>query len=182
MLLYLVRHAHAVSDEENPLRPLSARGREDVRAMASFFRQNQAFAPAQLWHSSLVRARETAEILWQELGLDGGLVETPGLLPEDDPEETATRVGSLMSVRPFAIVGHEPHLSALATLLIRGRTHPIAVEFKKGAVLALERTDEVHKKTGLPRWVAVWHVVPSLIRTKASAAANTGTTAVRPNP
>lgn len=165
MLLYLVRHAHALGDEENPARPLSSRGKEDARRMAEFFRQNGVFQPHQIWHSPLLRARETAEILRRGLDLESGLVETPGLLPEDDVEDIAARLGSLMTTEPLAIVGHEPHLSALATLLVRGKIHPVAFEMKKGAVLALERTDDVHRKTGEPRWVAAWHVIPALIRT-----------------
>lgn len=164
MLLYLVRHAHAVSDEENPARPLSSRGREDARRLAEFFQANHFFVPHQIWHSPLLRARETAEIFRRTLNLESGLVETPGLMPEDEVEEIAARLASFMSTQPLALVGHEPHLSALATLLVRGKPHPAAFEMKKGAILALERTDEVHRKTGEPRWVAIWHVVPGMIR------------------
>ena len=168
MLLYLVRHAHAVSEEQDGSRPLSSRGIECTRSLAQFFKQNGAFAPAQLWHSPLRRSRETAQILIAELNLDCGMVETSDLLPEDDPEETAARLAALIGTQPLAIVGHEPHLSRLATVLVRGRSHPPAFVIKKGAVLALERTDEVHKKTGDPRWAVVWHFTPALLAVQPS--------------
>jgi hypothetical protein len=38
MLVYLVRHAQAVPEEENSRRPLSVRGRKTVRQIAAFFR------------------------------------------------------------------------------------------------------------------------------------------------
>lgn len=169
MLLYLVRHAHAVSEEQEASRPLSSRGIDYTRRLAEFFRQNGAFAPFQLWHSPLLRSRETAEILVRGLNLDCGLVETTDLLPEDDPEETAVRLAALISTQPLAIVGHEPHLSHLATRLVRGRSHPPAFQFKKGGVLALERTEEVHKKSGEPRWVVSWHLSPSLLPLRPEA-------------
>lgn len=163
MLLYLVRHGHAVTEEQDATRPLSARGMECTRRLADFFKQNGAFAPVQLWHSPLRRSRETAEILIRELALDCGMIETSDLLPEDAPEETAARLAAMTGIEALAVVGHEPHLSALATLLVRGKTRPAAFELKKGAVVALERTDELHKKSGEPRWVAVWHFPPALL-------------------
>jgi phosphohistidine phosphatase len=163
MPLYLVRHAHAVTAEENPARPLSPRGRDDLRRLSLFFRANRAFLPALVWHSPLVRARETAELLVSGIGLESPLLETPGLLSEDDPEEISARLGGRPATQNLALVGHEPHLSALATLLVRGKESPAAFEMKKGAVLALERTDDIHKKSGEIRWRVSWLVVPALI-------------------
>ena len=40
MHVFLVRHAHAVDAVEDPERPLSKRGRDQVRALAKFLRQN----------------------------------------------------------------------------------------------------------------------------------------------
>jgi phosphohistidine phosphatase SixA len=36
LILYLVRHGDAVTAEENSLRPLSEKGRRDVRKVAEF--------------------------------------------------------------------------------------------------------------------------------------------------
>jgi len=163
MFLFLVRHAHAVTEEEDSTRPLSSRGISTTHQLADFFRQNGAFIPVQVWHSPLRRSRETAEILARALHRDAVLVETPGLLPEDDVGEIAEHLASFTSTQPLAIVGHEPHLSALATLLVRGKPHPAAFTLKKAAVLALERTHEVHKKSGEPRWIVNWQIAPSLL-------------------
>ncbi len=168
MLLYLIRHAHAVKEEEDPVRPLSARGRDDVRRLAVFLQANHALAAAQLWHSPLLRARETAELLATALGMEGTLVETGDLLPEDEPETVARRIHAFPQGRSLALVGHEPHLSRLATLLLRGKTQPAAVDFRKGAVLALGPTGDHHRRTGEPRWDVKWLLTPSLLPTQAS--------------
>lgn len=163
MKLHLVRHAHAVTAEEDPARPLSARGRADARRLAGFFRGNRAFQPAQLWHSPLARARETAVLLAAGLAPEPLLIETPGLQPDDDPLETARRLAAYPASHDLALVGHEPHLSALATLLVRGRPQPAAFALKKGAVLTLERGSGIHKKSALPRWRVRWHFSPELL-------------------
>jgi len=163
MPLYLVRHAHAVSEEDNPQRPLSDRGRTQVRTLAAWLRRNGLFTPAQVWHSPLARARETAELLLIGLASEPALVETSSLRPEDNPQEMASRLNTITSAINVALVGHEPHLSALATLLIRGKPAAPIFDLKKGAVLVLERTKSLHPKTGLPRWCASWHITPELL-------------------
>jgi phosphohistidine phosphatase len=94
---------------------------------------------------------------------DAVMLETPGLLPEDDPAEFAERLALHPRDRELAIVGHEPHLSALATLLVRGKASPVLFTLRKSAVLALEPTRGTHAKTGHPRWRVRWQIAPELL-------------------
>lgn len=169
MLLYLVRHAHALKEEDDATRPLSPRGRDEVQRLVAFFCSNRCFTPTQLWHSPLLRSRQTAELLAAGLAFDGPVVEIPDLLPEDDPDEVMARLHAFTQARPLAIIGHEPHLGALATRLVRGKKRPSCFAMKKASVLALERTDDVHKKTGEPRWTVQWQVHPALLPVTAPA-------------
>jgi phosphohistidine phosphatase len=150
--LHLVRHAHAVDADKNATRPLSRRGRAQVAALARFLRHRGVFAPAEIWHSPLVRAHETATRLDRGLRLGATLRETAGLLPEDDPHRIARKIASARA--PLAIVGHEPHLSALATLLVGGGTGRPWFVMKKCAVLALEGQGRA--------WCVRWHVSPEI--------------------
>ena len=154
MRLFLVRHAHAVPEEENARRPLSARGRKTVRQIAAFFRASGALQPGYVWHSPLWRARETAEILARGLGLSRKvLLETSGLLPDDDPADIVRQLAAVGD--DLALVGHEPYLGALATRLVVGKGIPSAFEFKKGAVLCLERTGAC--------WQIRWYFSPEML-------------------
>ena len=153
--IFLVRHAHAVTEEENPLRPLSARGRDECRRLVAFFQNNRAFTPSEFWHSPLVRARETAELL-RPIVPTAALRETTGLRPEDSPAKMAARLATLAPTQMLAIVGHEPQLSALAPLLISGRSGHAAFAVDKGAVLALASIDN-------HTWDVQWHITPSLL-------------------
>lgn len=152
-MLYLIRHADAIDLQPDEARPLSEKGRAQVAALAKFLERSEAFAPVEIRHSSLVRARETAESLAQALRFRGLCQEMDGLRPEDDPREIARRVAAFD--RSVALVGHEPHMSALASLLVTGRTFPVAFLMKKGATLALTRDDT--------RWIVRWHIAPGLL-------------------
>ncbi len=153
MDLYLIRHAHAVDAEEDPARPLSDRGRKQVRVVTNFLDQSEAFEPAEIWHSALARSRETAQMLAHALARDAVLTSTPGLEPNDDPDAIVRRLKKFD--RALAIVGHEPHLSALATLLVAGPDKTPLFLLKKCSVLRLEGTGA--------HWQVRWQVSPELL-------------------
>lgn len=153
MLLYLIRHAEAADIVPDEARPLTAHGRHQVASLAQFLQRSEDFRPAVVWHSPLVRARETAQLLLRELSLSTPLREVPNITPDDDPRELMPTLSAHLP--PLAVVGHEPYLSALASLLVAGTTYPVVFAMKKGAVLALERGPN-------NRWIVRWHVEPDL--------------------
>jgi phosphohistidine phosphatase len=147
-MIYLIRHADAVSDEVDPERPLSARGREQVSKVCGILRENPGFNPGQIWHSPLVRSRETAELLAQGLKLSAPLVLMAGLSPEDDPSKM---MGILQAeTGDVAVVGHEPHLGVLASLMVHGPDRAVLFfHFSKASVLALSPEGRLWR----PEWL-----------------------------
>lgn len=153
MSLYIIRHAHAVEAEEDPARPLSKRGRKQVRALAKFLRKTESLQTPEIWHSPLARSRETAALLVKYLGVDVNLVEVDHLEGEDDPSVMAGRLRTRRE--PLAVVGHEPHLSALLSLLVAGTAQPPRFMLKKCAAVALERIEGI--------WAVRWQVSPEIL-------------------
>jgi len=156
-MLYLIRHAHAVDAESDAERPLSDRGREEARRLASFLLPTGQFRPEEGWHSPFVRARETAAILAAVLGWTFPLEIVPGLEPEDFPGRIAARLAT--TAQSVVIVGHNPHLTGLATLLVTGALNPAAFAFSKCAALALE--PGYNRSPG--SWLVRWMVSPPLL-------------------
>jgi phosphohistidine phosphatase len=150
MQVFILRHAHAADGADDAARPLSVKGRRQVRRMAAFLKRGERMPAREFWHSPLVRARDTALLLGARLGGEVKLVEVAGLESAANPAIMARRLQKVQ--RPVVVVGHEPHLSALATLLLTGRTEPPVLDLKKGAVAALERTGR--------RWALLWLVSP----------------------
>lgn len=154
MQLYLIRHAHSLDGDDDAQRPLSMKGRGQIRTVGACLRRGAVLQTKEFWHSPLVRARDTAHLLAAALRVRAKFVETDGLEPEADPAPAARRLARLR--RPVAVVGHEPHLSVLATLLLGGRAAEPVVTMKKCAVLALERTGS--------RWTVCWLLSPGEMR------------------
>jgi phosphohistidine phosphatase len=156
MRLYLVRHAHATTHEEDPLRPLSERGRDVARKVARWLSDTLADTPGLILHSPLARSRETAMIIASELKAEDRLEEVDTLLPEDDPLDTLALLAR--DERSILVVGHEPHLARLASLLLLGDRDRPLILLKKGAVCCLKSFGQ-----GEGPWIIEWSVKPRLL-------------------
>ena len=138
MRLYLVQHGEAKPEEEDTERPLTDRGASDVRRVARHLAVTGGATITHILHSGKTRARQTAGTWGEALGV--GVGEADGLAPKDDPAIWATRVtgerGDVM------LVGHLPHLSNLAAVLVTGDPEQPIVAFRPGGVVGLERGDD----------------------------------------
>lgn len=153
MHIYLIRHAHAEDGADDAARPLSRKGREQVRHMGRFLRETSEVEVAEFWHSPLVRSRDTAVLLAKHSKVRVKFKEVSGLEHRDDPEVMARKLGDAR--HPVAVVAHDPLLSALATLMVVGRAEPPRFKLKKGAVLRLDRMSG--------GWTVRWQVSPDLL-------------------
>jgi phosphohistidine phosphatase len=135
--VYLVQHGQAMTEAEDSDRPLTDQGVADVAQVARYAVERLDVRVARLVHSGKTRARQTAEI-WGRLGHIGA-VPTDGLAPNDDPTTWLERVAAETS--DVMLVGHLPHLSRLASLLLAGAQDRSVVRFRQGGLVGLERTD-----------------------------------------
>lgn len=127
MRLLVIRHAHAIDLTPDAARTLSDKGREQARRLGLVLKGDPGFKAKEFWHSSLVRARETAEIVAHVVG-GVTLREVEGLRPEDDPRPVAGKAAAFG--RDLAIFGHEPHLGNFGGYLMFGDMGPPMV-FRK---------------------------------------------------
>ena len=140
MELLLVRHGIA-EDAERPgpaadaLRGLTSAGKQRMKEAAAGLRE---LVPAVscVATSPLRRSVETAKILAGAYRVE--VEEVDALAPGKDPRALLRWLGSRRrAAGPIALVGHEPHLSSLAGLLLTGRKAPF-LELKKGGACLLE--------------------------------------------
>ncbi|MFZ5440712.1 MAG: SixA phosphatase family protein [Myxococcota bacterium] len=130
MELTLIRHAIAEDGDDDFARPLSGRGRKRFTAEVARL-ETMGVRFERVLHSPLTRAVQTAELLRP---LTDGLEETPLLA------KAPTRaLLEACSGERVALVGHEPHLSALLAWLVLGdAAEGGRFELKKGAVAVLD--------------------------------------------
>ncbi|NUO81221.1 phosphohistidine phosphatase SixA [candidate division KSB1 bacterium] len=154
MQIYIIRHAIAELREnwEQPdeERPLTAKGRKKMARIASGLSQIGAEF-THLYASPLVRARQTAEIIQKRFKLKA-ISQTDLLVPEAAPEHLLPFLNEHEDEAALALVGHEPHASALLTFLLTGSNSVLAY-FKKGGVALLEGNKPLHAGRCTLRWL-----------------------------
>ena len=152
MDLYLVQHGESKSKEEDPERSLTDEGRLEVERMAQYA-AGIGLQPGLIYHSGKLRAEQTAGILARALLPSEAAKELPGLAPNDDPEIARTAVEE--AGKPLMLVGHLPHLSRLAALLVTGDPDREIVAFQNGGIVSLRQADGV--------WRLSWILVPDIL-------------------
>lgn len=149
MNIYLVRHGEAVSERLDPTRPLTSSGREEVEQIARMAAVKNVQVSA-IFHSGILRAKQTAEILAAHLQFDSGVKQLSGLLPQDDP---AIAKGELEAAESSIIlVGHLPHLGRLLGLLISGDAESGTVEFPPATMVCCSNDGS--------KWTICWTLTP----------------------
>ncbi len=158
MQLLLIRHAIAEDTEgfahgggNDADRPLTEAGRKRMRKGANRLR-SQVQTIHVLASSSLLRARETAEIVSRAFS-DTPVVEREDLAPDSDRMDSVLDwLKSCAPAKTVALVGHAPHLFLLAGILLAGSPRPLLI-LKKGGVALIEFDKTVEPGAGVLRWV-----------------------------
>jgi phosphohistidine phosphatase len=133
--LYLIQHGEAADEKTDPARPLTQKGRSDVAETARFMRE-VGVEIDEVWHSTKLRARQTAEIIAKTLRLKYSF-EKGCLNPNDPVASVADMINH--GDKNIAIVGHLPFLAKLASFLLTGVDYKEVVRFKQGGVVCLRK-------------------------------------------
>jgi phosphohistidine phosphatase len=153
MFLYLVQHAEAKREEEDPARDLTEKGRVDIENIAHHLKRLNVQV-RQILHSGKTRAQSTANVMARHLKPPAGVSEAQGLAPLDDPEICAGPITKMDE--DIMLVGHLPHLARLAAILMSGDKERSVVNFQMGGVIRLRRMEA-------GQWAVDWMVVPGII-------------------
>jgi phosphohistidine phosphatase len=150
MDFYLVRHGLAESELIDASRPLTRAGREGVECVAQLAAA-KGIQVAAIYHSGILRAAQTAEILAAHLAPSTGVLAMSGLRPEDDPALAAAELAVADS--SVMLVGHLPHMNRLAALLGGGDGRGDEVDFMPAMMACYSREGSL--------WRLDWKIAPS---------------------
>jgi phosphohistidine phosphatase len=140
MYLLLIRHADAGRHDaarwpDDSLRPLTDKGRRRHQRVARRLRRRD-LAPTRLLSSPWLRAWEAAEITAR--GTRGPSPEACDALAQP-PDLAALRqgLGAQGEEAVIGLVGHEPWLGELASLILTGSATGLVIDFPKSGVMGI---------------------------------------------
>lgn len=153
MNLYIMRHGEAETiGAEYPsdsVRPLTSNGRKRVELSTKGMKATDVTAD-KIISSPLVRARQTAEIVHQALGVATD-IEFSGALPTGDIDGIVLAVQAHSRYENVMLVGHEPTLSRLVSVLASG-SPDVAIDMQPGGLCKLTTDAIVVGKCATLRW------------------------------
>lgn len=157
MRLYILRHGDAVESpfHQDHDRPLSDLGKRQIQSVAHFF-QIAREKPDLILTSPLLRAQQSSDLIRENLGVVDSLT-TKSLASGGNLRDLVKEIDA-HSVGTMLIVGHEPQLSGLISILTGG-DEQFRVELKKASLACLEVRQPVKKGHA----VLIWLLAPSLL-------------------
>lgn len=168
MELFVLRHGKAVphgSPEyaENE-RPLTADGIEEMELIAKAFPELRV-NPKRIVSSPFIRARQTAEIAAKKFSAAERIDFSEYLTPEADAGAFFEELLKSPDVpESMMLVGHEPYLSKLISMLTTGR-QDAGLDMKKAGLARLEVDEWKFGKSAVLNWL----LTPKLLRLIARA-------------
>jgi phosphohistidine phosphatase len=142
MNLYLLRHGLAANHNprrfaKDAERPLTSKGKRKLRESAGALKRLKLSFDL-IVTSPYTRARDTAQIVAEELDFKKDLVFTEFLTPSGSQSGLVKWLHDRDPLpENVLLVGHDPHLSELLSLLLAGNTQAFTVELKKGGLCKL---------------------------------------------
>jgi phosphohistidine phosphatase len=133
-MLYILRHAEAEPGCPDELRPLTAKGWKQARAIGSFLAKQPKCTPEKILHSGLTRAKSTALGVLEEWGKDLPLEELPILAPNQPIDPISRKIKTFS--HSVLLVGHNPHLTLLMGEMISLGAHESPVHVRKASLWA----------------------------------------------
>ncbi|MCX6922540.1 MAG: phosphohistidine phosphatase SixA [Verrucomicrobia bacterium] len=157
MNLYILRHGIAVelgtaNFAKDAERPLTPEGERKLRQIAAAMGALELSFDLIL-SSPYVRARQTAESVAESLKARKRLELADCLTPGGSTKKLIDLLNSLKPLpESVLLVGHEPYLSSLISLLVSGK-ESFAVVMKKGGLCKLSTGSLQHGRCAMLEWL-----------------------------
>lgn len=183
MKLYILRHGDAVGHGDSRYaedeRPLTSKGIRRTRQLAHALRRMEVRFDVIL-SSPLTRARQTAELLAR--GWKQKVQFTATLTPTGSISSLIDQVNGLRPApKTVLLVGHEPYLSSLVSLLCVGGP-ALPIKLKKGALCRLEAEHLVCDKCATLEWLLQPRLVGSHLWNEAAGGSESSSSLSKSKP
>lgn len=131
-----MQHGLALSEKEDPERPLSPEGRAQIKRSAAAMSE-MGIRFDLIIASTKKRSRETAEIVAEATEYEGTIEETDAIKPSADPSEGIAYLRKSEDSRSVFLAGHLPSLAKIASRLLSAESE-ISIQFKNGGLCRVD--------------------------------------------
>ena len=157
MNLYIIRHTIAVEaglfEGDDSQRPLTGKGQKKMRSIAQELKELEIRLELIL-SRSLPAPTQTAQILAKKFDLKKEqVICTDHLAPTGHADQLVDEINEKYgNVGHIALIGHEPHLSNLASVLTTGDPN-VSIVLKKGGICRLSIEKIQYGRCAMMEWL-----------------------------
>lgn len=150
MEIYLVRHGAPYTHEEDPERHLNNKGIKQSHIAGKALKKLGVNLD-QIISSPKARARQTAEIIAEEVGYQKGLIEiTKTLEPNSPAKDVIAYLNKFADKKRVLLAGHLPSLGYITSELTCGKAY-VSVHFEVCNICRVD-VDQIQNSTGELCW------------------------------
>ncbi|MCD4674837.1 MAG: phosphohistidine phosphatase SixA [Desulfobacula sp.] len=150
MAIFLVQHGMSLPKDQDPEKGLSNIGQEDTKKIAEVAKAYK-IPVSKIVHSGKKRARQTAVIFNETLGIKKSCEQIHGIKPLDDVKVFGNGIDPLSNVM---VVGHLPFMERLVSYLTTGSMDLKVYQFQNSGIVCLDYEDET--------WFIKWTLNPDI--------------------
>ena len=154
MDLFILRHGDAgrrsAVFKDDSKRPLTLDGKKEIEEISKGL-LSLGIEFDYIFSSPLLRSKQTAEIVFNNLKCKNQLSELDELKPEGSKLQLYKKLSNLKQESSVLIVGHEPYLSELVGEAVSGGNSRI--DLKKAGLIRIRTTAFIPKIQGELRWL-----------------------------
>ena len=154
MDLFILRHGDAgkrsAAFRDDSKRPLTVDGKKEIEEISKGMLV-LGIEPEYIFTSPLLRSKQTAEIVYNNLKCKNQITEMDELKPEGNKLQLYKKFSTLKQDSSVIIIGHEPFLSELVGDAISGGGSRI--DLKKGGLVRIRIISLLPKIQGELRWL-----------------------------
>lgn len=154
MDLFILRHGKAGKSSGGPddaARALTRNGKEEINQVAQWMKEKK-FSFDVIATSPLQRALETARIIASVLGQKDKLAAWDELAPGGDPDTVCYKAAQEGNEAMVLIIGHEPGLSRLTSMIISGSPNG-SIIISKGGLAKIRNYSFSTRPSGDLQWL-----------------------------
>jgi len=137
--LYVLQHGDAVTKQEDPERPLSPIGCQDVERLAEYLTSKDVLIQ-RIIHSGKLRAEQSAQIIAEKLAPEVTPEKYSGISPNDDAAIFVKNID--IEKESVLIASHMPFVANLSSILLSG-TNAVNLSFSPGTIACFEHHNDV---------------------------------------
>jgi len=150
MALFLVQHGLSLPKDQDPEKGLSKKGFEDTQRIAKVAK-SYGIPVSKIVQSGKKRARETALIFSETLGIKELSEQVDGINPLDDVKLFSDKIDPESGLM---IVGHLPFLEKMVSYIITGNQDLKIYKFQNSGIVCLDQEEN--------NWFIKWTLNPDI--------------------